>query len=102
VRARVLDVLKKVNCDGCRTCMKCRDCNKCRDYVDHSSCDVNKEIYNIMQRGNNYSDFVGLANTSNFIPKTYKVTNIQQLEMYFTDECRQRINVFHKQNDNVT
>jgi hypothetical protein len=24
------------------------------------------------------------------------VTNIQQLEMYFMDKCRQRINVFHK------
>jgi hypothetical protein len=49
-----------------------------------------------MQRGNNYSDFVGLANTSNFVPKTYRVTNTQQLEMYFTDEDGQRINVFHK------
>jgi hypothetical protein len=58
---------------------------------------VNKDIYNTMQRGNNYSDFVGLANTSNFVPRIYRGMNIQQLEMYFMDECGQRINVFHKQ-----
>jgi hypothetical protein len=57
--------------------MKCGDCNKCRDYADHSSCDVNKDIYNTTQRGNNFSDFVGLVNMSNFVPKIYRVTNIQ-------------------------
>jgi hypothetical protein len=84
----------QVNCNACRTCMKCGDCYKYRDYADHSSYDVNKDICNTMQRGNNYSDFVGLVNTSNFVPKTYTVTNIQQLEMYFTDEGGQRINYF--------
>jgi hypothetical protein len=50
-----------------------------------------KEIYNVMQKGNNYSRFVGLANTNDFIPKTCKVTDMQYLQMYFTDECGQRI-----------
>jgi hypothetical protein len=38
----------QANCNMCRTCLKCGDCNKCRDYADHSSCDVNKDIYNTM------------------------------------------------------
>jgi hypothetical protein len=54
-----------------------------------------------MQSGNNYSDFVGLANTNNFLPKTYKVTDMDYFNIYFTNEHGQRINIFYKQRDNV-
>jgi hypothetical protein len=55
-----------------------------------------------MQSGNNYTDFVGLANTNNFIPKTYKVADMDYFNIYFTNEHGQRKNIFHKQNDIVT
>jgi hypothetical protein len=55
-----------------------------------------------MQSCNNYSDFVGLANTNNFIPKTYKVAGMNYFNIYFTNGNGQKINIFHKQNDIVT
>jgi hypothetical protein len=55
-----------------------------------------------MLSGINYSDFVGQANTNNFIPKTNKVADMDYLNIYFTNNHGRRINIFNKQKDNVT
>jgi hypothetical protein len=57
------DCVGQVNCNTFLSCFKCGDCNKCKLYTNHIDSDLNKNLYKIMQSGNNYIDFVGLINS---------------------------------------
>jgi hypothetical protein len=75
----------------CTGCFKCNDCSKCLNYTDHSDCDKNRANINVNSLPR-YDDYISTVNNY-FVPKTYKVNNLQNMKFYFLDYLGERINI---------